>query len=368
MEIRRPNSRDALVAAAIFVLGVCIYLLDLDLVIGGDRETPIGWRLAILFVACVGTLLRRVYPVLALALVIGAAVADLTRGLSLPVVIAFVDVLFVASLDGSRRLHRALVALVAVATLGLTLTVAALSDDWRQSFYAGLQMFSLVVVPVWWATNVRRHRESAEQVARIAELDRRAAVDAERARMARDLHDVIAGHLSAIAIQSEAVLSMPADSETVRTVLKSVRENSLRSLDEMRTMIDVLRADEPADEPVAVRLADARRLVDSARAGGLGVDFASDSVVGLPVAVDVAAYRILQESLTNALKHGSSATVRVERQVRRLVLVVRNTVTQHVEGSGTGLVSMAERAHTVGGTFAAGRDGAEWVVRAELPL
>lgn len=370
MEIR-PKRREVLVAAGFFALGTLIYQLDLDLMFGGDdRPTPMAVRLAILGVACVGTLFRRTLPALALVIVVGAVLADFTRGLGMPVIMVFIDAIFVASLDGPRRLHRFLIGAVATATLGLTLTVAVLGD-WRQSLYAGLQMFSLVVVPVWWATNVRQHRESAEQLARISELDRRAAVNGERARMARDLHDVVAGHLSAIAIQSEAVLSMSADSETVRTVLKSVRENSLRSLEEMRTMIDVLRADDPVDEPVAVRLADAARLVESARAGGLEVDFETDDVSGLPAAVDVAAYRILQESLTNALKHGASATVRVERQVRLLVLVVRNAVrgtTRGAEGSGTGVVSMAERARAVGGVFAAGRDGDDWVVRAELPL
>ncbi|MEV0677556.1 histidine kinase [Actinosynnema sp. NPDC050436] len=364
----RPKRRDLLVAVGFFALGMLIYHLRLHLIIGGtERPTTLGEHLAILALACAGAAFRRSAPAFALVVVAAAAAVDLTRGLSLPVIMVFVDALFVVTLEGPRRLHRALVGVVATATLGLTLTVAVLLD-WRESLYAGFQVFSLFGVPVWWATNIRQHRDSAVQVARIAELDRRAAVDAERNRMARDLHDVIAGHLSAIAIQSEAVLSMPADSQTVRTVLRSVRENSVRSLEEMRTMIDVLRADDPVDEPVAVRLADSGRLVDSARAGGLDVDFEMDRVDGLPVAVDVAAYRILQEALTNALKHGASATVRVERQLRRLVVTVRNTARESAEGSGTGLVSMAERAHAVRGTFSAGRDGDQWLVRAVLPL
>ncbi|GAA1337566.1 histidine kinase [Catellatospora bangladeshensis] len=363
----RPKGREVLVAAGFFALGVLVYRLELDLFFSAEQPTPQVARLAVLAVACVGQAFRRSAPVIALVVVTAAVAVDFTHGLSIPLVLVFVDMLFVVSLEGPRRLHRALVGLVASGTLGLTL-VLALHGDWRESLYAGLQVFSLVCVPVWWATNIRQHRDSAEQVARIAELDRRAAVGAERTRMARDLHDVIAGHLSAIAIQSEAVLSMPADSETVRTVLRSVRENSVRSLAEMRTMIDVLRADDAVDEPVTVRLADAARLVDSARAGGLAVDFAIDDVDGLPVAVDLAAYRILQEALTNALKHGSSASVRVERQVRRLVVVVRNTARDAAGGTGTGLVSMAERAHAVGGAFTAGRDGGDWLVRAELPL
>lgn len=371
VELPRKH-RDLLVAVAFFAVGLVVHRLGMDLVMGGrDNRTPFDVRAAILAVACAGQVFRRSAPAVALAVVTAAAAVDLYHGLSMPVMMVCIDVLFVAALHGPRRLHRVLVGAVAALTVGIA-AVVALLGDWRLSFYAGLQVFSLLVVPVWWATNVRQHREGAEQMARIVELDRRAAVSAERNRMARDLHDVVAGHLSAIAIQSEAVLSMrDGDPETSRTVLKAVRENSVRALAEMRMMIDVLRADDPVDEPVAVRLADVDRLVSSARAGGLDVELRGADVTGLPVAVDVAAYRIVQEALTNAVKHapGARASVALERQVRRLVVVVRNELRGTAgEGSGTGLVSMAERAHAVGGRCAAGRDGDEWVVRAELPL
>ncbi|WP_082403428.1 sensor histidine kinase [Saccharothrix sp. NRRL B-16348] len=373
MELR-PKRRDVLVAVAFFALGLLAHRLGLDEVTGNqDDTTPIGVRVAILAVACAGQVFRHRAPVAAVCVVGAATAADIHFGLSSPVMVVCIDVLFVATLHGPRGLHRVLMGVVAVTTVGITAAVAAMGD-WRQSFYAGLQVFSLLVVPVWWATNVRRHRESAEQVAHIAELDRRAAVNAERNRMARDLHDVVAGHMSAIAIQSEAVLSLRSgDPETARTVLKSVRENSVRALAEMRTMIDVLRADEPVDEPVAVRLADVGRLLESAAAAGLRVEPPGRDVGELPVGVDVAAYRIVQEALTNAVKHapGARTSVVLERQVRRLVVVVRNDVVDGARGTGTGtgLVSMAERAHLVGGVFSAGRDDdGDWVVRAEFPL
>ncbi|MGM1059170.1 sensor histidine kinase [Saccharothrix sp. Mg75] len=370
MQLQRIR-RDLLTAVAFFAVGLVLHLLNIDLVLGGrDADVPLGTRLAVLGVACAGQVFRRTVPVAALVVVFAATAVDLSLGLRLSVVLVCVDVLFAAALHGPRRLHQVLVGAVGALTLG-TAAVVAVVGDWRSSFYAGLQVFSLLVAPVWWATNVRQHREGAEQVARIAELDRRAAVGAERTRMARDLHDVVAGHLSAIAIQSEAVLSLrDGDPETARTVLKSVRENSVRALEEMRMMIDVLRAEEPLDAPVAVRLSDADRLVESARAAGLDVEFRGADVDDLPVAVDVAAYRIVQEALTNAVKHssGAHASVELERQVRRLVLVVRNPADEVEPGTGTGLVSMAERAQAVLGSFSAGRDGGEWVVRAELPL
>ncbi|MFE9746564.1 sensor histidine kinase [Saccharothrix saharensis] len=373
MELR-PKRRDVLVAVGFFTAGLLIHRLGLDQMMGSrDGHAPFGTRMAVLAVACAGQAFRHRAPVAAVGVVGAATAADLYFGLSAPMMMVCIDVLFVATLHGPRRLHQVLVGVVAVVTVGMTATAAAVVG-WRESFYTGLQVFSLLVVPVWWATNVRRHREGAEQVARIAELDRRAAVNAERNRMARDLHDVVAGHMSAIAIQSEAVLSLRSgDPETARTVLKSVRENSVRALAEMRTMIDVLRADEPEDEPVAVRLADVGRLVESATAAGLDVTWRGTDLGELPVGVDVAAYRIVQEALTNAVKHapGARTSVVLERQVRRLVVVVRNEVVDGVRGSGTGtgLVSMAERAHLVGGVFSAGRDGdGDWVVRAEFPL
>jgi signal transduction histidine kinase len=209
-------------------------------------------------------------------------------------------------------------------------------------------------------------RANAAQAARIAELDRQAAIGAERARMARDLHDVVAGHLSAIAIQSKAVMSMAdTDPATARTVLRSVRENSVRSLEEMQTMIGPLRADGVPDPPIApARLADLDPLLCSARAGGLRV--AAD----LPVAVDLAAYRIVQEALTNAAKHaaGSRTSVAVHRKDAEVVVEIINELTAPVtDREGTGLVSMCERAHATGGTLAAGRCGSSWRVRAVLP-
>ncbi|TQM84772.1 signal transduction histidine kinase [Saccharothrix saharensis] len=379
MELRLER-RDVLVAVAFFTAGLLIHRLGLDQMMGSrDGHASFGTRMAVLAVACAGQAFRHRAPVAAVGVVGAATAADLCFGLSAPMMMVCIDVLFVAALHGPRRLHQVLVGVVAVVTVGMTVTAAA-AVGWQESFYTGLQVFSLLVVPVWWATNVRRHREGAEQVARIAELDRRAAVNAERNRMARDLHDVVAGHMSAIAIQSEAVLSLRSgDPETARTVLKSVRENSVRALAEMRTMIDVLRADEPEDEPVAAwltdvgRLADVGRLVESAAAAGLDVSWGRTDPGELPVGVDVAAYRIVQEALTNAVKHapGARTSVVLERQVRRLVVVVRNEVVDGARGpgTGTGLVSMAERAHLVGGVFSAGRDGdGGWVVRAEFPL
>ncbi|PRY38158.1 sensor histidine kinase [Umezawaea tangerina] len=370
---RLPDpARDLLIALGCFAVGAVLYRFNLYELWAGPSDTPFGWRLLVLGIACLGQLLRSRAPLVGAFVALSAASVDVALGLSAPVIIVLMDLLHVATLRGSKRTSQLIIGLVVMTAVGIAVGIALTVQDWRSAVGSGLQIFSVLVMPVWWAINLRQHRLNTEQVERISQLDRRAAVTAERTRMARDLHDVIAGHLSAIAIQSEAVLSMAArDPETVRTVLRSVRENSIQSLAEMRTMIDVLRADdEVPDEPASARLSELGRLVDSARAGGLRVELSGEAPTDLPVAVDLAAYRIVQESLTNALKHAPGARVEValdEAGKRLAVTVTSEWRGASTPGTGSGLVGMAERAQAVGGTFDAGRVDDRWRVRAELP-
>jgi signal transduction histidine kinase len=272
------------------------------------------------------------------------------------------------------------VLMVAVLTpIGLITGLLAGTHDLRVAVIVTLAVVPFVITPVWWAAHVRRRRANAAQLARIAELDRRVAVAAERGRMARDLHDVIAGHLSAIAIQSGAVLSVADDARTARTVLTSVRQNSVHALEEMRAMIGLLRDDAEtlADETTApARLAELSRLVASARAGGMRVTV--ESTVDderLPVAIDLTAYRIAQEALTNTMKHAPGGQVRIEisRCGDKLTVEVHNDlradhVAREPDGRGHGLLNMRARADAVGGTLSAGPVGGGWLVRAELPV
>jgi signal transduction histidine kinase len=330
-------------------------------------------------------LLRTRAPVLGLGIGVLVAAGEAPVGLSLAVLLVLGDLLYSATLNGSQRANRVIIAVVGTLMLGTAIAPLVLAWDWRTALLTILQVCTFPLIPVWWAMNVRQHRQiaraeraRADQVARIAELDRKAAIAAERSRMARDLHDVIAGHLSAIAIQSEAVLSIVDGApDTVRAVLRSVRENSVASLTEMRTMIGLLRADdgEPAEPLTApARLRDLEPLLTSARAAGLEVSATTTGLEpDLPVAVDLSAYRIVQEALTNAVKHapGSRAEVTVGMENGTLVIDVTNRRTSGgapaTEG-GTGLVSMRERAQAVGGVLVAGPSERGWQVRAELPV
>ncbi|RFU38262.1 sensor histidine kinase, partial [Actinomadura logoneensis] len=236
------------------------------------------------------------------------------------------------------------------------------------------------LTPVLTAMIVREHRDRAEaererarQVARLAEMDRLAAVTAERARMARELHDVVANHLSAVALHSTALLRVPdLDPDGLRRAMEVIRENSVQGLAEMRRMIGLLR-DDAADPPAAPRLAELDRLVTHASRSDLSARL---EVVGEPytppAAVELAAYRIVQEALTNALKHGGAglADVRLTYGTSRVDVRVTSPLggASELPGAGAGLVGMRERAVLLGGAFEAGASGAVWVVRAELPL
>lgn len=380
--------QDGVVAAATFGVGTVLYLTGLYPLAGSSETAPLPLRFAVFGALCCLEVLRRQAPGPALAAGSVLVAVDVTLGSSVPAAIVLFDLLYAAALYGSRRLSRALVPLIGVCSLGAVAAAIVLADQWREVVVTGLAVVPFLVIPVWWATNVRRHRDVAEAeragaaaLSRLAELDRAAAVASERARMARDLHDIVAGHLSAIAIQSEAALSLhdPGTAATHGTgeALRSVRENSVRALEEMRAMIGLLRSEEePAEVTAPCGLAQLPILIESARASGMRVTI--DTAVGtdLPAAVDLAAYRITQEALTNSVKHaaGSDTMVSVRYVDDALVIEITNAAprganapAQQLRASGTGLLNMTERAHALGGSLSAGPSSEGWRVRAELP-
>ncbi|KAF0845947.1 sensor histidine kinase [Nocardia caishijiensis] len=196
----------------------------------------------------------------------------------------------------------------------------------------------------------------------------------ERLALARELHDTVAHHVSAIAVQAQAGRVVAGvQPEKATEILAAIESEASRTLTEMRTMVRVLRADE------AVALAPQPGIADLpglARTGATPVVEVSldDSLTRLARPVDAALYRLAQESLTNAVRHARSAT-RVEIDVRREGDAVRLRVSDDGQADpgpapkpGFGLLGMAERAQLLGGSLSAG-PGAEggWVVEAVLP-
>ncbi|WP_246075707.1 sensor histidine kinase [Nonomuraea terrae] len=370
------------------VLGaVLAFAVGAVLIAGGaylHRGVPM-WVLGVpLAITCVGVLLRQRAPLGSLGLGVLAIVVDGFVGPSLGTVLIFTDNLYAAALYGPAPLARILLGVTSVLAVAAGAVAGFVASDWRVLAVAGVQAGLVLVTPVMTAVVLREHRDRAaveraraEQVARLAELDRQAAVTAERTRMARELHDMIANHFSAIAIQSTAALSRKdLDRETVRKVMESVRENSVKGMAEMRAMIGLLRqeGDEAEGSAGAMRprLADVETLVERVRRAGLAADMRVEGTVReLPASVDLAGYRILQEALTNALKHGESpVSVLVSYEEERVLVRVVNALRERrtgLPGAGAGLIGMRERASLVGGLFEAGKSGDEWRVLADLP-
>ncbi|TDD10462.1 sensor histidine kinase [Nonomuraea diastatica] len=360
------------------------FATGLVLIAGGahfQRGLPGWWLAGPLALTCAAVLVRRRAPLLCLGLGVAGIAADVAVGPSLGTILVFTDNLYAAALYGPARLARWLLGISTVLAVVVGAVTGFVEGDWLVPAVMGIQAGLVLVTPVLTAMVLREQRdraaaerERAERVAHLAELDRQAAVAAERTRMARELHDLIANHFSAIAIQSTAALSRKdLDRATVRKVMESVRENSLKGMAEMRAMVGLLRQEgDEAEEVTRPRLADAESLVDRARRAGMEAGFRVEGEPReVPASVDLAGYRILQEALTNALKHGDSLVeVVVSYGPEQVTLTVDNPVQgsdARLPGAGAGLIGMRERASLVEGSFEAGPQEDGWRVAAVLP-
>jgi signal transduction histidine kinase len=202
-------------------------------------------------------------------------------------------------------------------------------------------------------------------------------VDAERLRIARELHDVVAHTISVINVQARvAAQVIPDPPEAGAQALAAIKDASVHALREVRNILGVLRQpDSPAESPGGLDRLDA--LVSATTRAGLPVTVTrTGDPYGLPATVDLAAYRIVQESLTNALRHAGKAraTVRVAYRPAEMTIEVVDDGRgigdgEGPHGLGFGIAGMRERATAVGGTLDAGpRGGGGFRVRASLPV
>lgn len=385
VRLTRPPRFDVGVALAGLAGGLLLWAFGLgvrkadDPLVLLDGRGPLLVPLAVI-AGC--ELLRRTAPRTALLTGTLALAADVVTQGSIATIVMYTDLVYAAVLYGTPATARRLPWITGLLTIAATLVPYAV---WRvpEALLIGLVIGAVTFTPASTGLIVRNHRDAAEsarlraeQTALLAEMDRAQAVTAERARMARELHDMVANHLSAIAIHSTAALSLE-DERTSREALGVIRENSVQGLSEMRRLIGILRDGSDDREPSATPTLDSLgALVEGARANGLDVTL--DARYGtVPAPVELAAYRIVQESLTNALKHAApgSVTVRLRRHADALDIRVSSPYggrdTPRAPGSGAGLVGMRERAALLDGTFDAGPesgpDGGLWVVRATLP-
>jgi signal transduction histidine kinase len=217
-------------------------------------------------------------------------------------------------------------------------------------------------------------RERAERAEAEQELLARDAVLSERTRIAREMHDAVGHRVSLMVLQAGAIEMAAADRQRVEQLAGQVQTAGRQALDELRQMVGVLRAGEGEDAPLAPQpgLDGLPRLIDESRQAGMAVELTGVPDAPVDPAVSRAAYRIVQEALTNAGKHapGAEVCVTVEQRPGELAVRVVNGAggTSVAVSGGFGLVGLAERVRTLGGRLTAEpRLDGGFLVEAVLP-
>lgn len=379
--IRWPRSSDAVLATVVFVLEVIGILVrtanesgEFTLSMLGDVPAATYLLLA---ASSVALLWRRRRPLIVL-------LATLTAGLVWDVIgLAYGPSLaiFVSLYGVGRYIADTRTSLLAVAA-ALILVVA---DDVIEGESVSVFGFSLAVVLVGWylGTLIKGRREylalveeRAEYLERAQAAEAQRAVDEERTRIARELHDLVAHRVSMMTVQAGAAQTVAA-SDPARAVraMEAVEQAGREALDELRQVLGVLRPDGHREALGPMHgLADIPGLVREMNDAGLKVSLSNDIVDDVPAKVDLATYRIVQEALTNVVKHAGpdpTAEVRLSANDQMLTIEVtdRGSGLSTLPGSGHGLLGMRERAGLLGGTFEAGpRPEGGFRIMARLPL
>jgi signal transduction histidine kinase len=369
-----PARQDLLIAAALFALAQA----EIWLAPGSEGQRA---ETAVAAAAMTAVLaVRRRHP-LATTVVIMIAITTLALTAGLPNV-AFllpVGLLALYSLGAHAETDRAiggLVGAVLVLPVGAVRTDDATVTDITAPIFVFIAAWSLGRI-----VRARRLREgeledhSARLVREQGERER-AAVAEERARIARELHDIVAHRVTSIVIQAESGRVTADEPERAADGFAAIGASGRQALTELRRLLEVLHADSANGSAAGTEpqpgLAQVGGLADDVRRAGLPVTVDVQAGVAVPAGVDLAAYRIAQEGLTNALRHGTApATMRVARDGAGLHVEVRNALSAdgpRTEGSGRGLAGMRERVRLYGGTLRAGEAGDEFVLHAVLPL
>jgi signal transduction histidine kinase len=347
---------------------------------------PQWWPAALTAVTALAMGLRRRAPA---AVAAGVVVAVALGGAEF----ALAPALFTLAV---RRRDRVL-AVLAVAGCGTLVRIWVLSlqpgDPLSAVLGAGLMTSVLVVLPVLAGAYVGTRRqliaslqERAERVEREQEMRMRDARRAERTRIAREMHDVLAHRISLVTLHAGGLEVNPASGpDDVERTAVLIGEHARVALHDLREVLGVLRADDDADEPDGAAaaepqptLCDVPRLVEASRAAGVRVRLADPLPADPPPLVGRTAYRVVQECLTNAHRHAPGATVAMRIQGvpgGHLVVELSNGRAVGSElagrsgpGAGTGLVGLTERVQLAGGSLTSGPDGVGgFTVRAVLP-
>jgi signal transduction histidine kinase len=356
-------------------------------------EPPVA-AVPITLALCTAVALRRRAPAMMLGLVVACGIAQLALNVRINIVdFSMLLIVYTAACTAGRRTSRLA---LAAAICAPSLATLRWPGEHESSGEAAVStVFVTIPFVLAWVLgdSIRTRRayyaqleERASRLEKEREAQSKVAVAAERARIARELHDVVAHNVSVMVVQADgAAYVLDASPDQARQALETISGTGRQALAEMRRLLGVLRTGEPGEASDYVPQPDVEQideLVEQARGSGLPVDF---KVVGsprqLPSGVELTAYRIVQEALTNTRKHGGpdvGASVRITYFDDGLGLLVEDDgrgaqrelyEDGGADGSGHGLIGMRERVGMVGGTLDAGpRPGGGFRISALLPL
>ncbi len=377
---------DLVVAAVFFAVAVPVELMVAETartltILGAPAMAFAGVTIALMFSAALA--IRRWSPPLALVLAWAGAILQMSLGRPPTVAdLAIFGVLYVTAAYGSARVYWAGFASALVGALVITAYLFAgppfagggLSWQTLPLAVAILVAASFALLLSWTAgalvRSALRARSNREAQVRA---ESEAAAEQERVRIARDMHDVVAHSLAVVIAQADgARYAAGSDPAAATDALETIATTARSALADVRLLLSQLRHSQ--GEGPQPTLGDLEELYAQVRAAGveLRVDVDPAPVGEPPAAVQLAAYRILQEALTNSLRHGDGGpvSVRLSWHADHVVLVVRNGLRRGVDPrpSGHGLIGMGERASLAGGRLEAAAQDGEFVVSARLPI
>ncbi|MEU0830004.1 sensor histidine kinase [Streptomyces sp. NPDC005969] len=377
----RPGVVDALMSAVLFALSVVA-----SAVVPDEHRIEYRWQGVVLAaVGCSALMWRRRHPFGVLAVAVGCGVLFQVLGFrESPVVASPVDVsIYTVAVQTDRRTTWTATSITAAVLVGAAVVFAP--GSWLEPEKAVMLAWTALSAAIGDAVRSRRAyvaavEERAENAERTREQEAQQRVAAERVRIARELHDVVAHHIALINAQAGVAVHLAErQPEQTLAALENIRDTSRSALDELRVTVGLLRQ---SGDPAAPRdpmpgLTQLPALLASFEGAGLAVRHSQRGVSEpLTPAVDLAAYRIVQEALTNVHKHAGTDHARLFLHYRPewLTITIEDDGRvgpnhQPTQGTGHGLIGMRERAAIVGGTLYAGaRPQGGFAVTADLPL
>jgi signal transduction histidine kinase len=378
---RSPRLQDAALALALTVADLAV------LVVYRRQLHPLGWAIALIVAQNVPLIWRRSQPVAMLAMIGSARVAYDLIGLGYAPLPLGPAIAFYTAMDRSGPRMRLLVCAVALA--GITTSQLTPGHNEPYDFVVAALIFVAAGMAGVLSSTRRAYVDEVEARAAMAESDRdressRSAA-MERARIARELHDVVAHHVSLMAVQAEAAASLlPGHPAEARHSVEIIGNTARQALTELRRLLGVLRgpAEELQTEP-SPSLAELSSALEKVRCAGLPVDFRLEGTpYPLAPGIDVTAYRIVQEALTNTMRHAPAACADVTLCYEPGYIIVSVADSGSANGAGGGrpesavrlgpggfgLAGIAERVASCGGSLTTGpTDAGGFAVTARLP-